>query len=224
MVNAQQNTVAVLLGSGSGTFAPSVATNHGANAVIFYVFDAAGNLFFSPALDGESAQRPTRECAWRVTEESTSPALWIAIKLLAPQAHDAEDTPEAIEDLWRAVRLVVVANIVMSLDNVIAVAAVAKGDYVLLTLGLVVSIPIVIAGSAIILALLERYPILIWGGAGVLGWVAGEIFATDQVVLNFFSGYEPEHVELVAQIFGALCALGCGFVWRTTHKPVVSEV
>ena len=70
------------------------------------------------------------------------------------------------------------------------------------TLGLVVSIPIVIAGSAIILALLERFPILIWGGAGVLGWVAGEIFASDQVVLNFFSGYDPEHVALVAQIVG----------------------
>ena len=150
--------------------------------------------------------------------------LWIAIKLLAPQAHDGEDTPEAIEDLWRAVRLVVVANIVMSLDNVIAVAAVAQGDYVLLTLGLIVSIPIVIAGSAIILALLERFPILIWGGAGILGWVAGEIFASDQVVLNFFSGYDPEHVALASQIFGAVCALGCGFIWRTTHKPVVSEV
>jgi len=150
--------------------------------------------------------------------------LWIAIKLLAPQAHDAEDTPEAIEDLWRAVRLVVVANIVMSLDNVIAVAAVAKGDYVLLTLGLVVSIPIVIAGSAIILALLERFPILIWGGAAVLGWVAGEIFASDQVVLNFFSGYDPEHVALVAQIVGSATALGCGFIWRSTHKPVASEV
>ena len=150
--------------------------------------------------------------------------LWIAIKLLAPQAHDAEDTPEAIEDLWRAVRLVVVANIVMSLDNVIAVAAVAKGDYVLLTLGLVVSIPIVIAGSAIILALLERFPILIWGGAAVLGWVAGEIFSSDQVVLNFFSGYDPEHVALVAQIVGSATALGCGFIWRTTHKPVASEV
>lgn len=150
--------------------------------------------------------------------------LWIAIKLLAPQAHDAEDTPEAIEDLWRAVRLVVVANIFMSLDNVIAVAAVAKGDYVLLTLGLVVSIPIVIAGSAIILALLERFPILIWGGAAVLGWVAGEIFSSDQVVLNFFSGYDPEHVALVAQIVGSATALGCGFIWRSTHKPVVSEV
>ena len=150
--------------------------------------------------------------------------LWIAIKLLAPQAHDGEDTPEAIEDLWRAVRLVVVANIVMSLDNVIAVAAVAQGDYVLLTLGLIVSIPIVIAGSAIILALLERFPILIWGGAAVLGWVAGEIFSSDQVVLNFFSGYDPEHVALVAQIAGSATALGCGFIWRSTHKPVVSEV
>ncbi|MBS0535613.1 MAG: TerC family protein [Proteobacteria bacterium] len=150
--------------------------------------------------------------------------LWIAIKLLAPQAHDAEDTPEAIEDLWRAVRLVVVANIVMSLDNVIAVAAVAKGDYVLLTLGLVVSIPIVIAGSAIILALLERFPILIWGGAAVLGWVAGEIFATDSVVLDFFSGYEPERIELVTQIIGCVTALGCGYAWRSTHKAAVSEV
>lgn len=150
--------------------------------------------------------------------------LWIAIKLLAPQAHDAEDTPEAIEDLWRAVRLVVVANIVMSLDNVIAVAAVAKGDYVLLTLGLVVSIPIVIAGSAIILALLERFPILIWGGAAVLGWVAGEIFASDSVVLNFFSGYEAERVELVTQIVGCVTALGCGYAWRSAHKPAVSEV
>jgi YjbE family integral membrane protein len=150
--------------------------------------------------------------------------LWIAIKLLAPAAHDGEDTPEAIEDLWRAVRLVVVANIVMSLDNDIAVAAVANGDYVLLTLGLVVSIPIVIAGSAIILALLERFPILIWGGAGVLGWVAGEIFASDSVVLNFFGSFEPKHVELVAQLVGAAFALGCGYIWRTAHKPVVSEV
>src|SRR3569832_1536866 len=144
--------------------------------------------------------------------------------LLAPQAHDADDTPEAIEDLGRAVRLVVVANIVMSLDNVIAVAAVAHGDYVLLTLGLVVNIPIVIAGSAIILALLERFPILIWGGAAVLGWVAGEIFASDQVVLNFFSGFQADHVELASQIFGSVFALGCGFIWRTTHKPAVSEV
>ena len=150
--------------------------------------------------------------------------LWIAIKLLAPQAHDAEDTPEAIEDLWRAVRLVVVANIVMSLDNVIAVAAVAHGDYVLLTLGLVVSIPIVIAGSAIILALLERFPILIWGGAAILGWVAGEIFASDPIILRLFEGFSESRVELVAELVAVAVVLGGGYVWRRAGTPVESEV
>src|SRR6202795_3253094 len=67
---------------------------------------------------------------------------WVAVNLVAPQHQDAEDPPEAVEDLWRAVRVVVVANIVMSLDNVIAVAAAAKGNYLLLGLGLAVSIPV----------------------------------------------------------------------------------
>jgi YjbE family integral membrane protein len=150
--------------------------------------------------------------------------LWVAIKLLAPQAHDAEGTPEAAEDLWRAVRIVVIADIVMSLDNVIAVAAVAKGDYVLLTLGLAVSIPMVIAGSAIILALLERFPILIWGGAAILGWVAGEIFASDPIILRLFEGFSESRVELVAELVAVAVVLGGGYVWRRAGTPVESEV
>ena len=150
--------------------------------------------------------------------------LWVAIKLLAPQAHDAEGTPEAAEDLWRAVRIVVIADIVMSLDNVIAVAAVAKGDYVLLTLGLAVSIPMVIAGSAIILALLERFPILIWGGAAILGWVAGEIFASDPIILRLFEGFSESRVELVAELVAVAVVLGGGDVWRRAGTPVESEV
>ena len=150
--------------------------------------------------------------------------LWVAIKLLAPQAHDAEGTPEAAEDLWRAVRIVVIADIVMSLDNVIAVAAVAKGDYVLLTLGLAVSIPMVIAGSAIILALLERFPILIWGGAAILGWVAGEIFASDPIILRLFEGFSESRVELVAELVAVAVVLGAGYVWRRAGTPVESEV
>jgi YjbE family integral membrane protein len=143
--------------------------------------------------------------------------VWIAIKLLAPQAHDAEDTPEAVEDLWRAVRIVVVADIVMSLDNVVAVGAVAKGQYVLLTIGLAVSIPMVIAGSAIILALLERFPILVWGGAGILGYVAGDIFASDPIVLQVFAGFADDHVEIAAQILGTALVIGSGYVWRRQH-------
>jgi YjbE family integral membrane protein len=149
--------------------------------------------------------------------------IWIAIKLLAPQGHDQEDTPEAVDDLWRAVRIVVIADIVMSLDNVIAVAAVAKGQYVLLTLGLAVSIPMVIAGSAIILALLERFPVLVWGGAAILGWVAGDIFASDPIVQNLFSQFNPEHVDIASSIVGALLVVGTGYVWRRRHHVALEE-
>jgi YjbE family integral membrane protein len=112
---------------------------------------------------------------------------WVAINLVAPQPHDAEDTPEAVEDLWRAVRVVVVANIVMSLDNVIAVAAAAKGNYLLLGLGLAISIPVVIAGSALFLAILERYPWVVWGGGALLGWIAGGLLPDDAIVSQFIA-------------------------------------
>jgi len=112
---------------------------------------------------------------------------WVAVKLVAPQAHDAEDTPEAVEDLWRAVRVVVVANIVMSLDNVIAVAAAAKGNYLLLGLGLAISIPVVIAGSALFLALLERFPWVVWAGGALLGWIAGGLLPDDAIISQYIA-------------------------------------
>jgi YjbE family integral membrane protein len=108
--------------------------------------------------------------------------LWIAIRLLGPDQHDAAGTPEAAESLWRAVRIVVVADVIMGLDNAVAVAAVANGRYVLLGLGLAISIPIVVGGSAIVLALIERFPIIVWAGGAVLGWVAGELFVSDPVI------------------------------------------
>src|SRR5437016_37259 len=81
-----------------------------------------------------------------------------------------------------AVRIVVVANLVMSLDNVIAVAAAAKGNYVLLGLGLAISIPIVIAGSALFLAILERFPWVVWAGGALLGWIAGGLLPDDAII------------------------------------------
>jgi YjbE family integral membrane protein len=112
---------------------------------------------------------------------------WVAVKLVAPQPHDAEDTPEAVEDLWRAVRVVVIANIVMSLDNVIAVAAAAKGNYLLLALGLAISIPVVIAGSALFLALLERFPWVVWAGGALLGWIAGGLLPDDAIISQYIA-------------------------------------
>lgn len=109
---------------------------------------------------------------------------WVAYKLLLP---DTDDTIEAGDTLWRAVRIVVVADIVMSLDNVIAVTATANGNYALLGLGLVISIPVVIAGSALIIAVLKTFPLLIWAGAALLGWIAGSLLATDPVVGRYIS-------------------------------------
>lgn len=151
--------------------------------------------------------------------------VWIAIKLLAPQPHDAEDTPEAVEDLWRAIWLVVIADLVMSLDNIIAVAAVAKGRYILLTIGLAISIPIVIAGSAVVLALMKRFPILVWGGAGILGWVAGDIIAGDPFVRNYLpEAFDPDLFELFVQVLGVLVVFTSGYCWRRVHHVRLDEV
>jgi YjbE family integral membrane protein len=101
----------------------------------------------------------------------------IAFRLLVPD--EDEHHVEAVEDLWRAVRIVVVADVIMSLDNVIAVAAAARGSYLLLGLGLMVSIPLVIAGAALIMALLERFPVLVWAGGALLGWIGGGLVYDD---------------------------------------------
>lgn len=149
---------------------------------------------------------------------------WVAVKLVTPQAHDSEDTPEAVEDLWRAVRVVVVANIVMSLDNVIAVAAAAKGNYFLLGLGLAVSIPVVIAGSALFLAIIERFPIVVWGGGALLGWIAGGLLPEDPVVAQYFSEATAETLDVVCGIAGAIFVVLMGLYLvksrRLREEPV----
>jgi YjbE family integral membrane protein len=129
--------------------------------------------------------------------------VWIAMRLAGPADHDGEGAPEAAKNLWRAVRLVVVADIVMSLDNVVAVAAIANGQYILLGLGLVISIPIVIGGSALVLALMERFPIIVWIGAAILGWVAGGLLATDPMVQQHLSAAAHMDVGVDVRLFGA---------------------
>ncbi|WP_027551418.1 TerC family protein [Bradyrhizobium sp. Cp5.3] len=102
----------------------------------------------------------------------------IAAKLLVPEEEDEEGV-ESASHLWQAVQIVVVADIVMSLDNVIAVAAAANGSVPLLILGLAISVPLIVAGAALIMALLAKLPVLVWAGAALLGWIAGEVIATD---------------------------------------------
>src|SRR5215475_6078475 len=142
---------------------------------------------------------------------------YIAAKLLVPDDPD-ENEVEAVEHLWRAVRIVAVADIIMSLDNVIAIAAAAQGNMALLVIGLAISIPLIIAGAALIMALLDRSPVLVWAGAALLGWIVGEVIATDPVVQGYLEprfGAEGFHyITLFAALVGAVLVLLVGGLWR----------
>src|SRR6185295_7674332 len=107
--------------------------------------------------------------------------LWIAVKLLVPEDDD-KDGVESSSNLLAAIKTILIADLVMSLDNVIGVAAAAKGSISLLIIGLALSIPLVVFGATVLMKLMQRFPIIIVIGAGLLGWVAGEMAATDPVV------------------------------------------
>jgi YjbE family integral membrane protein len=151
---------------------------------------------------------------------------YIAAKLLVPESAD-KDEVEAVAHLWRAVRIVVVADIIMSLDNIIAVAAAAKGNILLLAIGLAVSIPLIIAGAALIMALLDRFPILVWAGAALLGWVAGEVIATDPAVSGYLTaafGEKLAHqVDWAAAGAGAVLVIAAGGLWRRARLSKARE-
>jgi YjbE family integral membrane protein len=153
---------------------------------------------------------------------------YIAAKLLVPDDPE-EDGTEAVEHLWRAVRIVAIADIIMSLDNVIAIAAAAGGNMALVVIGLAISIPLIVAGAALIMSLLDRFPILIWAGAALLGWIVGEVIATDPVVANYltsqYGAVVVHRVEIGAAAFGAVLVVLVGGTWRRSkQKPVESEV
>jgi len=171
--------------------------------------------------------------------------LVIAAKLLVPEQEDEEGV-ESASHLWAAVQIVVVADIVMSLDNVIAVAAAANGSVPLLILGLAISIPLIVAGAALIMAVLNRLPILVWAGAALLGWIAGDVIATDPAVhpklqalfagpaggkldawlgslgigQHFASGNGG---ELVCAVLGVIVVLIAGSIWRRRKLQQVEQ-
>jgi len=145
--------------------------------------------------------------------------LVIAAKLLVPDDAD-EDDIAAEAHLWRAVWIVVVADVVMSFDNVLAIVAAAHDQLILLAAGLVLSIPIIIAGSALVMAVFDRLPILIWAGAALLGWVAGDTIASDPVLatrLTTWFGAAAPHVQFAAAGASVLLVIGVGGLWRRLH-------
>ncbi|MGA0562483.1 TerC family protein [Ancylobacter sp. VNQ12] len=141
--------------------------------------------------------------------------MYIAVDLVVPEAEGEEGGVAAHDSLWRAVGTIAVADLVMSLDNVVAIAAVADGNWTLIVFGLVISIPMIIAGAALIMGLLSRFPFLVWAGAALLGWVAGEMFVSDIKVLEYFGEAVVHHFEYVAAASGAALVLAIG--WTITR-------
>jgi YjbE family integral membrane protein len=138
--------------------------------------------------------------------------LYIAVDLIKPKSHDDENSVNAAATLMKAMMTIAIADIVMSLDNVVAIAAVAKGSLLLLIIGLGISIPMIIAGSALIMTMLDRFPALVWAGAALLGWIAGELFVTDVGVMAYIGADRAHALEIPFAIGGAVIVLLIG-VW-----------
>jgi YjbE family integral membrane protein len=169
--------------------------------------------------------------------------LWVAVKLVVPEDPHGDGKIEAASNLWRAVRIVAIADIVMSLDNVIAIAATADTaagavdpahavpvKAILIVIGLATSIPMIVAGSALLMMLLERYPVLVWAGAGLLGWVAGDIMIKDDALYRWFPAalvdglhrytvYDLFYVN-VAAVAGAVFVVAVGYLMTRRRREV----
>lgn len=146
--------------------------------------------------------------------------LYVAAKLLIPDSDESNVRPT--DKLWAAVRTVMIADIIMSIDNVIAVAAAANGSIFLLVIALALSIPLIVAGAAVITGFLNRFPILIWAGAALLGWIAGEVIATDAALAPYLK--TPFEQPYIYAVVGTCIVLITGSVWRTRIAVAQSQI
>lgn len=161
---------------------------------------------------------------------------WIAIKL-AKGEEEAHGEVAASDNLWKAVRTIAIADAVMSLDNVLAIAAAARGHFELFIFGLLLTIPLIVFGARLLSTVLERFPILIWLGAALLGWIAGEMLLSDIAVLQWLQVNLPNWVVVApvsdvnpaglvaakvpfysAAVLGAAFVCGLGYILK--KKPV----
>lgn len=143
---------------------------------------------------------------------------WIAVKLIRGEEAEEKEI-QASEKLWQAVKTVAIADAVMSLDNVVAIAAAAKGEPWLFIFGLLLSIPLIMVGASLIMNLITRYPLFVWAGAALLGWIAGEMIWTDPFIAAQF-GLPPHSIGLyVAAVVGAAIVVGIGYLCKPRSRP-----
>lgn len=151
--------------------------------------------------------------------------VWIALQLLV-EDDEAEGSHHAHDNLWGAVKTILIADVVMSLDNTLAIAGVAKGDWMLLITGLALSIPLIVVGSAVIMKLMDRFPIIVYVGAGLIAWTAGEMIDSDKAVQPYLP--EAFHATPYLAILLTLGVISYGW-WhnqkagRTAHDVLEAD-
>ncbi|MGG2087588.1 TerC family protein [Priestia aryabhattai] len=139
--------------------------------------------------------------------------VWIAYKLLADN-HDHGDNPQGGATVWSAVKTIIIADAVMSLDNVLALAGVAH-EFVPIMIGVLISIPIIIWGSSFIMKAMEKFPIIIYAGAAMLAWSAGKMIVEDKVI----GGFVPSTaLHLAVQVILTIAVVGIGYMKNKKMK------
>lgn len=152
--------------------------------------------------------------------------LWIGVKLLIPEGED-ESNIDGGDRLWVAIKTVIVADLVMSIDNVIAVAGAAENSggenkIHLIIFGLLVSIPIIVAGSQVVIKLMDRFPIIITAGGMLLGWIAGSMVVTDSSLVGYIG--KGDALKYVCGTIGSLAVLVIGKIMVAKSKFLESKV
>ena len=160
--------------------------------------------------------------------------VWIGVKMIVPEHSDEEGEEEngngTSASVWGAIKTIIIADAVMSLDNVIAIAAAANGNFILIAVGLAMSVPLIIYGSTLVLHFLIRYPILVVFGAGLIGWIAGEIWISDPAIAGVMHEIMEAHghwLEWASAAAGAILVVVLGKIMaaraetkRREHKVV----
>ncbi len=145
--------------------------------------------------------------------------IWVALKLVRQDGESAHEVRQG-NSLWQAVWIIIVADAVMSLDNVLAVAATAHGDLLLVAIGIGLTLPIVVWGSGLLAALMNRFPAIIWLGAGILGYVAGEMVLADPSLGGLVAGRGEVRVAAGAALGAAIAGFGA---WRARQERLAGR-
>lgn len=139
--------------------------------------------------------------------------IWIAVKLIWGE-EKGEKEIAASDRLWKAVGTIAMADAVMSLDNVVAIAAIAREDYSLFIFGLALSIPLIVIGASLITSIIIRYPIFAWAGAALLGWIAGEMIVSDTAAFAHLGLQVPHQLHYISATGGVVLVIAIGYFLR----------